>query len=132
MSWLIDQLAIAEYAGDKVQIVAHIPTGSSEAYEGWALNYLNAVNRFEDTIVGQFFGHEHSEEYSMTYLDIDDFTSRPTSVIFSAPSVTTYSSYNPAYRIYTIDGNYQGSTYVGNLSPENLVFSKSWTLKNII
>uniref|UniRef100_A0A914DSH6 Sphingomyelin phosphodiesterase n=1 Tax=Acrobeloides nanus TaxID=290746 RepID=A0A914DSH6_9BILA len=111
MSWLSEQLAIAEYAGDKVQIVAHIPGSASEAYEGWAINYYNLVNRFEDTIVAQFFGHTHSEQYYMYYLDPEDATSRPTSVIFSAPSVTTYSQYNPAYRIYTIDGNYPGSSF---------------------
>ncbi|PAV83136.1 hypothetical protein WR25_23951 [Diploscapter pachys] len=32
-------------------------------------------------------------------------------VIFSAPSLTTYSSSFPAYRIYTIDGNYPGSSF---------------------
>uniref|UniRef100_A0A914E8U7 Sphingomyelin phosphodiesterase n=1 Tax=Acrobeloides nanus TaxID=290746 RepID=A0A914E8U7_9BILA len=111
MSWLIEQLAVAEYEGDKVQIVAHIPGSDGEAYEGWAINYYNAVNRFEDTIVGQFFGHTHSEQYYMTYADPEDHTSRPTSVIFSAPSATPYSRYNPGYRIYTIDGNYTGSTY---------------------
>ncbi|PAV91194.1 hypothetical protein WR25_09182 [Diploscapter pachys] len=47
----------------------------------------------------------------MTYKDMNDHTSTPTSVIFSAPSVTTYPDHQPAYRIYTIDGNYPGSTY---------------------
>lgn len=29
-----------------------------------------------------------------------------------APSVTTYTYNNPSYRIYTIDGNYEGSSFV--------------------
>lgn len=30
---------------------------------------------------------------------------------FSAPCMTPYSRYNPTYRIYTMDGKYDGSTY---------------------
>uniref|UniRef100_A0A914BW26 Sphingomyelin phosphodiesterase n=1 Tax=Acrobeloides nanus TaxID=290746 RepID=A0A914BW26_9BILA len=111
MTWLIDQLAMAEYAGDKVQILAHMPGTDNMALEGWAINYYNAVNRFEDTIVGQFFGHTHYATYCMTYEDPEDYKSRPTSVIYSAPSVTTISNYNPGYRLWTIEGNYSGSNF---------------------
>lgn len=75
------------------------------------MNYYKLVNRFEDTIVSQFMGHTHSELYYLTFLDPNDSTSRPTSVIHSAPSVTTYTEFNPAYRIYTIDGERTGTTY---------------------
>uniref|UniRef100_A0A0N4ZWZ1 Sphingomyelin phosphodiesterase n=1 Tax=Parastrongyloides trichosuri TaxID=131310 RepID=A0A0N4ZWZ1_PARTI len=111
MSWFAKQLADAEAAGDKVHVVAHIPGGSSEALEGWAKNYYNLINRYENTVMAQFFGHTHSEEFYLTYENMNDGRSRPTSVIYSAPSVTTYSSYNPAYRIYSVDGNYDGSTF---------------------
>jgi len=111
MSWFLDQLVLAERAGDKVHIVAHIPGGAGEALEGWSINYYNIINRFENTVVAQFFGHTHSEEFVMMYADPNDFRSRPTQVIYSAPSMTTYSDYWPAYRIYTIDGNYPGSSF---------------------
>uniref|UniRef100_A0A7E4W9P3 Sphingomyelin phosphodiesterase n=1 Tax=Panagrellus redivivus TaxID=6233 RepID=A0A7E4W9P3_PANRE len=112
MTWFLKQLADAEAAGDKVQIVAHIPGNDNEMLEGWAINYYHAVNRFEDTIVAQLFGHTHSEKYYVTYENPDDAKSRPTGVIYSAPSVTPMSNYNPTYRIYTIDGQYEGSSYV--------------------
>jgi len=111
MSWFLDQMIQAERAGDKVHIVAHIPGGGGEALEGWSINYYNIINRFENTVVAQFFGHTHSEEFNVMYLDPNDFRSRPTSVIYSAPSMTTYSDYWPAYRIYTVDGNYPGSSF---------------------
>ncbi|TKR82050.1 hypothetical protein L596_015827 [Steinernema carpocapsae] len=111
MTWFINQLADAEAAGDKVHVVSHIPGGDTEALEGWAHNYYKVINRFEDTVVVQFFGHMHSEQYYMMYENPDDFHSRPTSVVYAAPSVTTYSSFNPAYRIYTIDGVYPGSSF---------------------
>lgn len=111
MTWLSNQLQDAEKAGDKVQILAHIPGGDGEMFQAWAMNYYHLVNRFEDTIVGQFFGHTHSEEYYLTFEDPNSSNSRPTSVIYSAPSVTTYTEFNPAYRIYNIDGEQRGSTY---------------------
>ncbi|VDL86379.1 unnamed protein product [Nippostrongylus brasiliensis] len=111
LTWLIEQLQEAEQAGDLVHILAHIPGGDGEALEGWALNYYKVVNRFQNTIAGQFFGHTHSEEFYITYEDPESASTRPTSVVYSAPSVTTYSEYNPAYRIYNIDGNYKGSTF---------------------
>ncbi|PAV78235.1 hypothetical protein WR25_10339 isoform C [Diploscapter pachys] len=49
--------------------------------------------------------------FYMTYSDMNDYTSTPTSVVFSAPSLTPYDRYFPAYRIYTVDGNYPGSSF---------------------
>ncbi|CAB3409702.1 unnamed protein product [Caenorhabditis bovis] len=111
LAWLIKQLSDAEKAGDKVHIVAHIPGADGEALEGYAINYYRIINRFANTVVGQFFGHTHSEKFYMMYADPDDYKSTPTNVVYSAPSVTTYSDFHPAYRIYTIDGDYPGSTY---------------------
>lgn len=49
--------------------------------------------RFEGTIAAQFFGHTHVDEFEMFY-DEETLT-RPVSVAFVAPSVTTYISLNP-------------------------------------
>ena len=46
----------------------------------------------------------------MYYEDADP-KGKPSHVAFIAPSLTTYSDLNPAYRVYTIDGNYEGSTF---------------------
>lgn len=46
------------------------------------------------------------------YEEMDDFRSRPTSMMYSAPSVTTFENLNPAYRIYTIEADYPESQYV--------------------
>ena len=102
----------------KVWVVAHIPGGDGEALEGWALNYYKAVNRFQNTITAQFYGHTHSTNFYMVYTDPEDATSRPTSVVYAAPSATTYSEYFPAYRIYSVDGNYPGSSYVSLINNE--------------
>lgn len=46
------------------------------------------------------------------YYEDSDPNGRATHFNFISPSITTYSFTNPAYRIYTIDGGYEGATYV--------------------
>jgi sphingomyelin phosphodiesterase len=65
--------------------------------------------------MAQFFGHTHQDEFEIFY-DTDYSKNsvqnlRPTNVAFIGPSLTTYGNVNPGFRIYTIDGNYEGSTY---------------------
>ena len=66
--------------------------------------------RYENTVVGQFFGHAHTSFYEVFYDDVN-FT-RPISVMHIPGSITTYTSNNPGYRIYEMDGNYTGSSWV--------------------
>lgn len=45
MTWFSNQLQDAEKAGDRVQILAHVPGGDGEAFPAWAMNYYQLVNR---------------------------------------------------------------------------------------
>uniref|UniRef100_A0AAF5I0N5 Sphingomyelin phosphodiesterase n=1 Tax=Strongyloides stercoralis TaxID=6248 RepID=A0AAF5I0N5_STRER len=121
LSWLVTQLYDSEKKGTYVHILAHIPPGNEECLEGWSRNYYRIVNRFSETITGQFFGHVHIDGFTVFYEDMNDIHSKPTGVLYSAPSVTTYSDLNPAYRIYEIEnfGSYRiidHHTYFLNLS----------------
>lgn len=107
LQWLADVLQDAENNGEKVHILSHIPP--SEVLDDFALNYYRLVNRYENTIVGQFHGHTHTDEFEVFY-DINNLT-RPVGVSYIGGSVTAYSDTNSAYRIYTIDGNYNGSSF---------------------
>jgi len=110
LEWLAGELLDSEKAGEKVHIISHIPSGDSYCLKAWAANYYQLVNRFENTIAAQFFGHTHNDHFYMYYEDADP-KGKPSHVAFIAPSLTTYSDLNPAYRVYTIDGNYEGSTF---------------------
>lgn len=46
---------------------------------------------------------------------MNDYHSRPTQMMYIGPSVTTFVNLNPAYRIYTIDGVRNDSTYVSTV-----------------
>ena len=67
--------------------------------------------RYEGTITGQFFGHTHYDELEIFY-DADSDFQRPVSVAYIGPSVTPFTSLNPGYRVYVVDGNYSASSWV--------------------
>ncbi|RCN32003.1 Ser/Thr phosphatase family protein, partial [Ancylostoma caninum] len=101
MSWSI--LFQAELSGDSVHVLSHIPPGDGECLEGWARNYYRIIQRFSDTVQAQFFGHIHADYFTIFYEDMHNTSSEPTGVLYAAPSATTFSDMNPAYRIYDID-----------------------------
>ncbi|CAF0864468.1 unnamed protein product [Didymodactylos carnosus] len=99
LQWLIQWLQYAEDNDEKVHIIGHIPPPSCLAVYSW--NYYKIINRYENTVTGQFFGHTHNDEFMIFY---DELTmKRPVSVAYVAPSLTSYSSMNPGYRMYSID-----------------------------
>jgi len=133
LSWMIKELQESELNGDRVMIIGHIPPGYNDCLQVWSRNYHRIINRFEDTIVGQFFGHTHQDEFEIFY-DEDDKTGkglnsthfaflRPTSVAFISPSVTTFGGVNPGYRIYSMDAEtfslVDHETYFVNLTKAN-------------
>ncbi|XP_069737768.1 sphingomyelin phosphodiesterase [Phaenicophaeus curvirostris] len=123
LHWLGGVLAEAESRGEKVHIIGHIPPG--HCLRAWSWNYYRIVNRFEGTIAAQFFGHTHLDEFEIFY--DEETLSRPLSIAFVAPSVTTYIDLNPGFRIYEVDGCYEGSsaavldheTFILNLTEAN-------------
>lgn len=64
--------------------------------------------RYEATIAGLFYGHTHKDHFMMVY----DENDRPALVGYVAQGQTPYHNLNPGYKVYTIDGDYEGSTYV--------------------
>ncbi|KAF8372244.1 hypothetical protein PRIPAC_78673 [Pristionchus pacificus] len=110
LSWLVSELLQSEVKGEKVHLFSHIPPGDKACLMGWSHNFYEIVNRFENTIAGQFFAHTHNDHFEVFYEDSNP-NGRPTHFNFITPSMTTLSSKNPAYRIYTIDGGYEGASY---------------------
>ncbi|EYC07434.1 hypothetical protein Y032_0070g431 [Ancylostoma ceylanicum] len=103
MSWFATELFKAELSGDDVHVLSHIPPGDGECLEGWARNYYRIIQRFSDTVQAQFFGHIHADYFTVFYEDMHNTSSAPIGVLYAAPSATTFSDMNPAYRIYDID-----------------------------
>jgi len=127
LAWLVDQLAEAEAAGEKVHIISHVPPGKVDCYGSWAREFSKIINRFESTVVAQFYGHTHFDEFVVFY--DEETNSRASNVGFITPSVTTYTEMNMAYRIFILDQhshrvlNYE--TYVADLNEANFGGSES-------
>ncbi|KAB7497963.1 Sphingomyelin phosphodiesterase [Armadillidium nasatum] len=110
LQWLIYELQGAELKGEKVHIIGHIPPGHNDCLKVWSSNYYAIINRFETTISAQFFGHTHYDEFELFY---DEYRSRRAiNVAYIGPSVTSYYGLNPGYRIYTVEGDYEGSNKI--------------------
>lgn len=78
LQWLANILQQSENINEKVHIIGHHPPSS--CLDSWSFNYYRIVNRYENTIAGQFFGHSHKDLFKVFY-DIDDLT-RPISIAY--------------------------------------------------
>ncbi|CAF2610652.1 unnamed protein product [Rotaria sp. Silwood2] len=107
LQWLIQWLQYAEDHDEKVHIIGHHPPRSCLAAFSW--NFHKIINRYENTIAGQFYGHTHNDEFIVFYDEIEK--QRPVSMAYVTPSLTTQSFLNPGYRVYTMDGAYPDSSY---------------------
>lgn len=110
----------------------------------WSENFYRIVTRYENTIIAQFYGHTHADEFQMFYDPEDmsknkmekkrlrpnlkkplNFTGRPVNIAYLGPSVTTFENHNPAYRIYHLDGDHNDSTGVRRRR-QNICSSNWW------
>ncbi|XP_018912872.1 sphingomyelin phosphodiesterase isoform X2 [Bemisia tabaci] len=132
LQWFIYELQSAEFSGEKVHVIGHIPPGHSDCLKVWSRNYYSIINRYESTITAQFFGHTHFDEFELFYDEEDK--GRAVSIAYIGPSVTPYNDLNPGYRIYYIDGDHDQSTrtvidhetWVMNLKEANLYDYPIW------
>ncbi|KAG0414404.1 hypothetical protein HPB47_008438 [Ixodes persulcatus] len=131
LSWLIDQLLEAEEAGDKVHLIGHIPPGLPDCIETWSAMFHKIIERFSETVTGQFYGHTHYDEFSVFYKSEE--RTEPFGVAYIGPSATTYAYLNPAYRIYDLDADTKAvsshETYSMNLTEANESGEPSWRLE---
>ena len=102
LQWLVYELQLAEFKGEKVHILGHIPPGHVDCVRVWSRNFNQIVARYSDTITAQFYGHTHQDEFQLFFSEAEPPTA--TGIAYIAPSVTPYHGLNPSYRLYTVDG----------------------------
>lgn len=98
-TWLEEVLRQAEKNNEIVYIIGHIFPYNSFYLSECLYVYQAIVDRFSHIIKSQMFGHSHSDELlSMTsYFDKNNITS----LLYVAPSATSYNGKNPSYRMYS-------------------------------
>jgi sphingomyelin phosphodiesterase len=67
----------------------------------WSLRYNAIVDRYSYTIRSQFFGHTHNDHVGIHY-GVNNLT-EVTNYYLISPSLTTYDSRIPRYRILDVD-----------------------------
>ncbi|CAG9323467.1 unnamed protein product [Blepharisma stoltei] len=98
--WLNNELANAEMYGYKVYIIGNIAPGSKSCVNSWSKHYSVLMERYQNTVMGQFFGGENRDEFR---INKGYFSSKPTGIQFISPSLSPYKNSNPSYRIYQAD-----------------------------
>ncbi|KAF5357090.1 hypothetical protein D9756_006561 [Leucocoprinus leucothites] len=124
LAFAAGQLQAAEDAGQRAWIIAHMPPSSSDAFHD------QVVQRYKNTIAGQFYGHSHVDEFAISYSDYNNRTAEnAVSTMWIGPSLTPRSG-NPAFKIYDVDPDtyeiMDARVFIGDLSDPSFQSSPQW------
>jgi len=111
LEWLQNILNGSRAHKEKVILMGHISPGKGalSLLSKWAHRYVDLVSEYQDVIVGQFFGHTHTDEFEIMYNNV---TKAPFGISYLAPSLTTFVGRNPSVRVYEFDSNFKLLDYV--------------------
>ena len=99
--WLENVLADAEKNGEIVHIMDHIPMSSSQHTIQCSGRLKILMDRYQNIIKGYFSGHSHDEYLVMVHEYYNP--EKPTHVNYVCSGLTTYSEYQPSFRMYLVD-----------------------------
>ncbi|XP_071325959.1 acid sphingomyelinase-like phosphodiesterase 3b [Trachinotus anak] len=136
-SWADRVLTEAANNKEKVYIIGHVPPGFFEKkrHKPWFTSqfnkqYLDLIQKHHSVILGQFFGHHHTDSFRMFYNSEDS----PISTMFLSPGVTPWKTTlpgvvdganNPGIRVFEYDTQTllvkDVVTYYLNLTQANVV-----------
>jgi sphingomyelin phosphodiesterase len=101
LQWFHDTLLEAEANGEKVHVLAHIPSGEYDAFKVWVREYRAVLDRFWDTIVAQFVGHSHFNTFNVYYSR--ENPDLAIGQVWNGGSISTYEDLNSNYNVYSVD-----------------------------
>ncbi|ESK95693.1 sphingomyelin phosphodiesterase [Moniliophthora roreri MCA 2997] len=103
LSFIAEQLQLAEQASQKVWVIGHIPPGKEDTVEDQSNYYDQILQRYKDTIAGHFFGHSHRDEFRIAYSNYSNPTAENAISALSVGPALTPTSGNPAFKVYDVD-----------------------------
>ncbi|KAJ3783471.1 sphingomyelin phosphodiesterase [Lentinula aff. detonsa] len=132
LSFMVEQLQAAENNGQRVWVIGHIPLGKSDIVEDQSNYYDQILQRYKDTIVGQFFGHSHKDQFEIAYSDYNDQTAaNAVGVGLVCPALTPTSG-NPAFKVYDVDPDTFGIMNIrvifANITDPSFQENPSWAV----
>ncbi|PFH49603.1 hypothetical protein AMATHDRAFT_62842 [Amanita thiersii Skay4041] len=132
LAFAVAQLQAAEDAGQRVWIIAHMPSGSGDALHDQS-NYFNQiVQRYHNTIAGQFYGHSHMDQFAIGYSDYAHRSAATANSIgWIAPSITPREA-NSAFKVYDVDPDtyeiMDAKVFVSDLTDPTFQTNPTWKL----
>ncbi|KAF8195282.1 sphingomyelin phosphodiesterase [Mycena galopus ATCC 62051] len=132
IAFLVDALQAAEDAGDRAWIIGHIPLGKEDTLQDQSNYYDQVLQRYINTIAGQFFGHSHKDQFEIAYSNYSDQTAaNAVAVALIGPALTPTSG-NPAFKFYDIDPDtfevMDSSVIFTNISDPTFQIRPTWGL----
>ncbi|KZV61937.1 sphingomyelin phosphodiesterase [Peniophora sp. CONT] len=132
LAFMVEQLQAAEDMGQRAWIIGHIPSGKADILNDQSNYYDQVVQRYQDTISAQFFGHSHKDQFEIAYSNFTDQTAATAdSILYIGPALTPTSG-NPAFKIYDIDPDtyevMDMKVYFTNMSLSTFQTSPTWQL----
>ncbi|EGV63807.1 metallophosphatase-domain-containing phosphoesterase [Yamadazyma tenuis] len=110
--FLINELVESEQKGQRVWIIAHIPSSDGDALPIQSRIFAKIVERFSPyTIASIFYGHTHRDQFKVFFASnsssAEDVERDVTNMAWIGQSVTPLSDYNPAFKYYEVqDGSF--------------------------
>ncbi|KAF5378767.1 hypothetical protein D9615_006955 [Tricholomella constricta] len=103
LAFTVKELQMAEDAGQRAWIVAHMPPGRQDTLQDQSNYFDQIVQRYKNTIAGQFYGHSHQDQFAIAYSNYARRSAETAvSVGWIGPALTPRDS-NPAFRVYDVD-----------------------------
>ncbi|KAF8591353.1 sphingomyelin phosphodiesterase [Ramaria rubella] len=132
LAFMVRQLQASEDAGQRAWIFGHIPAGESDVFHDQSNYYNQIVQRYKNTIAGQFYGHSHMDQFEIGYSDFNNQTAETAdSVALICPALTP-SSGNPAFKLYDVDPDtfeiMDAKVFIANLSDPGFQIKPTWEL----
>jgi len=132
LAFLVRELQAAEDAGQRAWIIAHMPPGRGDVMRDQSSYFDQVIQRYKNTIAGQFYGHTHADEFAIGYSNYSDQTAaNAMSVAMIGPALTPMSG-NPAFKMYDIDPDtfeiMDARVYITNFSDPNYHIHPTWEM----
>lgn len=118
LKWLQAELHLTFLQGKTAHIVGHVPPGHEECLKTWSREFYKIIARYRSVVTGQFYGHTHYDWFRILHQPEDKNVAM--NVMWIAPGFTPYKLYNPAYRIYHMDG--RSKSYGNIVDHETWIF----------
>ncbi|KIM91286.1 hypothetical protein PILCRDRAFT_507 [Piloderma croceum F 1598] len=132
LAFLVESLQATEDADQRAWIIGHIAPGHVDALHDQSNYYNQIIQRYKNSIAGQFFGHSHQDQFEIAYSDYSNQQAATAIGFASLSPALTPRSGNPAFKMYDVDPDtfevVDIKVYTTNMSDPSFQTTPTWEL----